>query len=146
MINSLFKTKLTMSNKNPLVEMPEQIEIPITPVKQFSIPKATAKFLLGAFILFCTAFTTSAMFQDKTLEALERTYTGAVINYHKQVAIAAEAVEQKYNLADTACDAYGALKSYKELKKIPLKYDGNPCVEFAAPQVTGREVPSPTFQ
>lgn len=124
-----------MSKTNPIVEMPEPIEVPVT--KKFSIPKAVAMTLTVSLIALSLLHTASAMFGDKVLESLERTYTGAIINYKKQVAITAEAEEQLKNLADTACDAYGALKNYKNFKKLPLKNDGNPCVEFRAPQEVG---------
>lgn len=136
--------------------MPEPINVPVSK-KKFSIPKAVGITITVSMIALSLLHTASAMFGDKVLESLERTYQGAVINYRKQVAIAAEAEEQKHNLADTACDAYGALKNYKNLKKLPLKNDGNPCVEFAAPQevgyippvapgAEGQTGPDPTFQ
>lgn len=127
--------------KKTIVDMPEPLEVPVTPAKKFSLPLAVTKFLVAALMIVSTLHTVSAMFTDKTLEALNRNYTGAVINYRKQVAIAAEALEQKKNLADSACDAYKALKSYKESQKLELSGDGNPCVEFQAPQEVGYEPP-----
>lgn len=157
-----------MSNKNPLVEMPEPINVPVTPKKEFNINKAVGITLLSLFFIFTTVFTAMAMFKDPVKETetkLEQSLSKHSLawNHQKSMindtrALLKEQEEQLGLIADFYCDAWNALKSFRSANKIPLvDPTTNVCREIKAPSevgynyeavpgVEGQVLPDPAFR
>lgn len=157
-----------MKTKNPLVEMPEPINVPVTKKKEFNINKAVGITLLSALFIFTTVFTAMAMFKDPIKETetkLEQSLSKHSLawNHQKSMindtrALLKEQEEQLGLMADLYCEAWKALKSFRIISGIPLvDPTTNVCREIKAPQEVGYQpeiapgaegqiLPDPTFQ
>lgn len=102
--------------------------------KPFNMYWAVGKVAIAGIALFATLFTAKAMFSDFVLDNLETNYASAITIHDRLVTNLRQAQENERMSADAACNSFKALKSYKELKKLSLKNEFNPCVRFKAPQ------------
>lgn len=104
------------------------------PEKKFNMFLAISKILLIGLAVGAILFTARAAFMDTVLDSLEKNYNSSTKSYHDAEKSARAALQVQRDISEKVCADYGALKNYKEAKKIPLKNDSNPCIEFHAPQ------------
>lgn len=141
-----------MTKTNPLVEMPDPIEVP-TSKKPFNINKAVGSVILGFMLLFCVVYTGQAMFKDPMKETETKLEQGLsknmlLWNHQKSMnadtrAHLAEGEEQEKLLADPVCDSWKALKAFREANKIPLEHpEVNVCRDVQAPSEVGYNYPA----
>lgn len=98
--------------------------------QQTSLLWPVFKVISIASLLLLSVMQVSAMFKDSTLEALEVSYKGSVIQYDKLVDQANQAMQNAIAQHDLRCSTYRALKAYKESKGYDIQDPtNNPCTE-----------------
>lgn len=112
----------------------QEPQIVETQGKKFNMLLAIFKIIFIGIGCVAILFTVKATFTDTTLEALEKNYSSAMGIYNRDAQAVKTAITNERQSSDHLCDAFRALKAYKESKKMPLKNDSNPCVQFSAPQ------------
>lgn len=125
--NFLIKTNNMKNTENLQPEIVEE-------GKKFNLTIASIKVILICISVATVLFSAKAAFTDTVLESLERNYSGAISIHGRDMENSKKANQSERESADHACDAFRALKAYKESKKLALKNDYNPCVALAAPQ------------
>lgn len=96
--------------------------------KEFNLNLAVFKVIGMAFLVIATVMQVKAAFTDNTLVNLEADYRSPTIQEEKHISEITKHMKDLEKIHDVRCNAYRALRAYKESKGYEIKETKtNPC-------------------